>query len=133
VRYKLFTEEIKDRKLKKRQRGEQKIPPSGHLAPVIEFKNGKVYPSVIGVDLQERLARKLDRPEDYPHWFTWFYQWAEKDPITDLWRTNSIRVPHYLVYSVRSMIHTNKSVSEILLFIRKNKDSSRSHKPDIRT
>jgi len=122
VRYKLFTEEIKDRKLKKRQRGEQKIPPSGHLAPVIEFKNGKVYPSVIGVDLQERLARKLDRPEDYPHWFTWFYQWAEKDPITDLWRTNSIRVPHYLVYSVRFMIYTGKSVSEILLFIRKNKN-----------
>ena len=49
-------------------------------------------------------------------------EWAEKDPITDLWRTNSIRVPHYLVYSVRFMIYTGKSVSEILLFIRKNKN-----------
>lgn len=125
MRYKLFTEEIKDRKLKKRQRGEQKIPPSGHLAPTIEFKNGKVYPSVIGVDLRERHARKLDRPEDYPHWFTWFYQWADKDS-QDLWRVHSIRVPPYLILSVRHMINTNKSVPEILLFIRKNKNSSRS-------
>lgn len=126
MRYKLYTEEIKDRKLKKRQRGEQKIPPSGHLAPTIEFKNGKVYPAVIGIDLQERLACKSERPEDYPHWFTWFYQWADKDPITDLWTKHSIRVPSYLIHSVRSMISTDKSVSEILLFIRKNKNSSRS-------
>jgi hypothetical protein len=126
VRYKLFTEEIKNRKLKKRQRGEQKIAPSGHLAPTIEFKNGKVYPAVIGIDLQERLARKLERPEDYPHWFTWFYQWGEKDPITDLWRTNSIRVPSHLIYSVRFMIYRNKSVSEILLFIRTNKKNPNS-------
>jgi hypothetical protein len=126
VRYKLFTEEIKDRKLKKRQRGQQKIPPSGHLAPTIQFKNGKVYPAVIGVDLLERQARKFDHPEDYPHWFTWFYQWAEKDLITDLWRTNSIRVPPYLIYSVRHMIHCGKSVSEILLFIRKHKKNPNS-------
>lgn len=106
-------------------RGKQKIPPSGHLAPTIEFKNGKVYPAV-SVDLQERLARKSERPQDYPHWFTWFYQWADKDLITDLWRVNSIRVPSYLIHSVRHMINTNKSVPEILSFIRKNKNSSRS-------
>ncbi|MBL1208291.1 MAG: C-5 cytosine-specific DNA methylase [Geminocystis sp. GBBB08] len=117
---------MKDIKLNKRQRGQQKIPPSGHLAPTIEFKNGKVYPAVMGVDLQERLARKSERPEDYPHWFTWFYQWADKDPITDLWTKHSIRVPSYLIHSVGHMISTDKSVSEILLFIRKNKNSSRS-------
>jgi len=114
-------------------RGKQKIPPSGHLAPVIEFKNGKAYPAISGVDLQERQARKLDCPEDYPHWFTWFYQWAEKDELTDLWRNNSIRVPPCLVKFVRYMIDRDKSISEILLFIRKNKNSSRSHKLDIRT
>ncbi len=110
-------------KKRKKERGKQKIPPSGHLAPTIEFKNGKVYPAVVGVDLQERLARKLDRPEDYPHWFNWFYQWADKDTVTQLWKTHSIRVPRHLIHSVRSMIHSNKSVSQILLFIRKNKDS----------
>lgn len=107
-------------------RGKQKKLPSGHLAPTIEFKNGKVYPALIGVDLQERIARKSQRPEDYSHWFTWFYQWAEKDFKTDLWKTKSIRVPVNLIYSVRSMINTNKSVSEILLFIRRNKNSTRS-------
>lgn len=104
-------------------RGKQKIPPSGHLAPTIEFKNGKVYPSVINVDIAERQARKFDHPENYPHWFSWFYQWADKDPNTNLWRTHSIRVPTHLIHSIRHMINTHKSVSEILFFVRKNKHS----------
>lgn len=111
--------------LKKRRRsfvrGEQVIPPSGHLAPTIQIKNGKVYPVANGVDISSREARKKDHPEDVAHWFIWLYQWSEKNPITDLWRTQSLYVPAYLVSTVKYMISAEKSISEILNFINQNK------------
>ncbi len=110
------------------QRGKQKIPASGHLAPTLQLKNGRFYPSIANLDEQERRAKLYNHPEDVPHWFVWLYQWAEKDPITDLWRTLSFRVSVSIVDSVQYMINSEKSVSQILRFIRENKIKSKKQK-----
>lgn len=99
------------------QRGKQKIPPSGHLAPTIQMKKGRFYPRLSNfVTEQERRAKLYDRPEDKAEWFVWLYQWKEKDR-DDLWKTRSKSVPISLIHSVKYMISAEKSVEEILNFI----------------
>lgn len=49
-----------------------------------------------------------------------------KTPLLIYGQSILFYLPSNLIHSVRSMIGTDKSVSEILLFIRKNKNSSRS-------
>lgn len=118
--------------LKKRKqsfvRGEQIIPPSGHLAPTVQIKNGKVYPVAEGVDILEREARKTDHPEEVAEWFIWLYQWSEKNPITNLWRTKSVYVPVYLVSTIKYMISAEKPIWEILNFIEQNKSKEQKTK-----
>lgn len=126
------SENYKTFSLKKRKqsfvRGEQIIPPSGHLAPTIQIKNGKVYPVAEGVDILEREARKTDHPEEVAEWFIWLYQWSEKDPITNLWRTKSVYVPAHLVSTIKYMISAEKPISEILNFIEQNKAKNQRKK-----
>lgn len=99
------------------QRGKQKIPPSGHLAPTIQMKKGRFYPRLSDfVSERERRAKLYNHPEDKPEWFVWLYQWKEKDR-DDLWRTRSKSVPISLIHSLRYMISAEKSVEEILNFI----------------
>jgi hypothetical protein len=98
------------------QRGKQKIPPSGHLAPTIQMKNGRFYPRLKHITEEERRARLHDKPEEVPQWFIWFYQWKEKDQ-DDLWKTRSKSLPSHLVHQVKYMIDTEKSVQEILTFV----------------
>lgn len=99
------------------QRGKQKIPPSGHLAPTIQMKKGRFYPRLSDfVTEQQRRAKLYNHPEDKPEWFIWLYQWKEKNR-DDLWKTRSKSVPISLIHSVRYMISAEKSVEEILNFI----------------
>lgn len=120
VRQKIKEEDIfcltKSKKTSKKrgQRGKQKISPSGHLAPTIQIRKGIFYPRISGLDEQERRARLHDCPEETPHWFVWLYQWKEKDPTTDLWKTRSKRVPLNKIAFVRYAIHTNKPIARIL-------------------
>ncbi len=104
---------------KQGQRGKQKIPASGHLAPTIQVRKGIFYPRIPGIDELERRARLHDHPEDVPEWFVWLYQWKEKDSETDLWRTRSKRVPVNKLNFVRYAIATDKPISEILKQIEK--------------
>ena len=99
---------------KRGQRGKQKIPASGHLAPTIQSRKGIFYPRIPGLDEQERRARLHDHPEDVPEWFVWLYQWSEKHPVTKLWRTRSKRVPTNKIHSVKYAIASDKPVAEIL-------------------
>lgn len=99
---------------KRGQRGKQKIEASGHLAPTIQLRQGVFYPRIEGLDEQERRARLKDHPEDVPHWFVWLYQWKEKHPLTNLWRTRSKRVPINKLNWVRAAISAHKSYREIL-------------------
>ena len=103
------------------ERGKQKIDASGHLAPTIQIRKGIFYQQISGIDEQERRAKLHNHPEDVPHWFVWLYQWGEKNPVTDSWRTLSVRVPVYIVHSVQYMINAEKPIAEILSFIRDNK------------
>lgn len=99
------------------ERGHQKHPPSGHLAPTIQTKRGIFYPRIDGLDEQERRARLHDHPEDVPEWFVWLYQWGEKDPDTGLWRTRSKRVPTYQIFSIKNAIASDMPIAEILKLI----------------
>ncbi len=98
------------------ERGKQKIPPSGHLAATVQMKKGRFYPRIPNLDEQERIARLRNKPEEVPQWFTWLYQWKEKDE-DDLWKTRSKRVSSSLVHSIKYMISAEKPVPEILNFI----------------
>ena len=102
---------------KQGQRGKQKIPASGHLAPTIQVRKGIFYPRIPELNELERRARLHDHPEDVPEWFVWLYQWKEKDSETDLWRTRSKRVPVNKLNFVRYAIATDKPISEILKLI----------------
>lgn len=99
------------------QRGKQKIPPSGHLAPTIQMKKGRFYPRLSSfITEEERRSKLYNHPEDKPEWFVWLYQWKEKDR-DDLWKTRSKNVPTCLIHSIKYMIGAEKSVEEILNFI----------------
>jgi hypothetical protein len=98
------------------QRGKQKIPPSGHLAPTIQMKKGRFYPRLNSVTEEERRAKLYNHPEDKAEWFVWIYQWKEKDR-DDFWKTRSKSVPTCLIHSIKYMIGAEKSVGEILNFI----------------
>jgi hypothetical protein len=104
-------------KRKHGQRGYQKHPPSGHLAPTIQKRKGIFYPRIPNLDEAERLARLHDHPEDTPDWFVWLYQWGEKHPDTGLWRTRSKRVPLEKLFSIKNAISSGQAIAQILKII----------------
>jgi hypothetical protein len=87
---------------KKKGRGENKIPASGSLVPVVQTrrdKDGRVveYPKVEG----DRVHRSA--AFDYPHQFVWLYCWAIEDN-DGCWQNHSKSVPRHRIWFVRSAI-----------------------------
>jgi len=99
------------------QRGIQKHPPSGHLAPTIQIRNGICYPRINKVN--ESLRRKIlhQYPEKVPEWFVWLYQWSEQDPQTGLWRTRSKIVPRPKILTIKKAIAQKRGIAQILKLI----------------
>jgi hypothetical protein len=93
-----------------KRRGKNKLPPSGHISPTIQRKNGKEYPRIQGARVP------LDLAWDYPEQFVWIYNWCVQDE-DGCWKNRSKCVSMGKIYSVRAAITANKPVSEILQLI----------------
>lgn len=104
-------------KNRKGKRGKQKIPPSGHLAPTIQRKNGILYPRLDDIPEHKRLFVLYHCPETKPDWFIWLYQWAQQNPYTGGWYTRSKRVPLSKLTQIKNAIARKETIASILTLI----------------
>lgn len=93
---------------------EPKRQPSGTIYPYIKTKKLKSGTSATYPKIAE--ARDPDNPR---HWF-WHYCYEERRDRG--WRCRKVQVPQSKVLAVRSLINSNKSIQEILQFIRGEKN-----------
>ena len=108
---------LETQKKKRGQRGKQKIPPSGHLAPTIQIRDGVCYPRIDSLNEEQRKIRLHNNPEEVPYWFIWLFQWTEKDPLTGFWRTRSKNVPVGKIPLIKNAIASRQGIAKILKII----------------